>query len=381
MSSIAIQTQTTSPDSTGALRLKPWNKPPPSTADVEYANIETVDLSLWDKPGGKAELAATVGRALTRDGFFYVINHTFSQEEVDRIFSIGQVPFDEVPDDEKHKYEAKIKEKGTFRGYKLPSFWEIENGVRDRIEHYNFYNERGSVGSPDEHPTALRPFLPEITAFLARSREQILRRILALISLHLQLPDEDYLWRLHKAPDGREGRDLFRFMVYDPLQEEEAKQTNGVYLKGHTDFNTISILFSQPITSLQILMPNGEWAYAKHRPNGLVVNIGDQLSLLSGGVLRATVHRVVRPPEDQVSLRRLGVFHFAHAIDDTPLLPLYDSPIIREKGVNIFKDKDHVPTAAEWESARIASYGVVELKKGQKWDTEVIAGVEVKHYK
>ena len=38
--------------------------------------------------------------------------------------------------------DALIKENGSFMGYKLPNYWEIKAGVRDRIEHYNFYQNR-----------------------------------------------------------------------------------------------------------------------------------------------------------------------------------------------------------------------------------------------
>jgi isopenicillin N synthase-like dioxygenase len=49
-------------------------------------------------------------------------------------------------------------------------------------------------------------------------------------------------------------------------------------LNGHTDFNSISTLVSQPISALQILMPDGVWRYVKHKDDALVINIGDQLS-------------------------------------------------------------------------------------------------------
>lgn len=53
---------------------------------------------------------------------------------------------------------------------------------------------------------------------------------------------------------------------------------------------------------------------------------------------------VVRPPEDQVHLRRLGVFHFAHFINEVPL-DLLPSKRVREEGHVIF-EKD-VPTCHE----------------------------------
>ena len=54
-------------------------------------------------------------------------------------------------------------------------------------------------------------------------------------------------------------------MIYDPLTSQEAQKTDGVMLNGHTDFNSVSTLFSQPITALQILMPDGKWRYVRVR--------------------------------------------------------------------------------------------------------------------
>ena len=36
------------------------------------------------------------------------------------------------------------------------------------------------------------------------------------------------------------------------------------------DFGTVTILWSQPIASLQILSPDGKWRYIKHIDNALV---------------------------------------------------------------------------------------------------------------
>ena len=37
-----------------------------------------------------------------------------------------------------------------------------------------------------------------------------------------------------------------------------------------SDIGTLSILWSQPVTALQIMSPDGIWRYVKHIPNGLV---------------------------------------------------------------------------------------------------------------
>ena len=63
----------------------------------------TLDLSLFDKPGGKEKLAEQLTYAAQHVGFFYVINFGISQEEVDRQFALGR-EFYNLPLDEKMKY-------------------------------------------------------------------------------------------------------------------------------------------------------------------------------------------------------------------------------------------------------------------------------------
>jgi len=332
----------------------------------------TVDLSLYDTD--KPKLIETVQTALQRDGFFYVVGHGIDTEELNRQFAIGEVAFDQVPREEKEMHRAQIKEKGSFMGYKLQNYWEITQGVRDRIEHYNFYNN--SIDPVTRHPTALQPFVPEVKEFLHTIRQVVLRRVLNLIDGVLGLK-EGYLWELHENAKGETGDDVFRYMIYDPLSGEEAKKTNGVMLNGHTDFNSISTLISQPITALQVLMPDNIWRYVKHKDGALVINIGDQMSFMSGEILKGTMHRVVSPPEDQRTLRRLGVFHFAQFRNNLPL-NLLPSKKVQEEGHVVFEGE--VPTTNGWEATRVKSYGTSEFIKGEEYDIEVIAGLHVRHY-
>ncbi|KAK1228605.1 hypothetical protein PQX77_008258 [Marasmius sp. AFHP31] len=124
-------------------------------------------------------------------------------------------------------------------------------------------------------------------------------------------------------------------------------------------------------------MPDNVWRYVKHRDGALVINIGDQLSFMSGGILKGTMHRVVRPPEDQLHYRRLGVFHFAHFINGISL-DLLPSKKVHEDGHVIFNS--HVPTSDEWEATRVRNYGTAQFIKGEEYDIEEIAGIQLRHY-
>lgn len=110
---------------------------------MEYADLAILDLSKFATPEGRAELAILARDAMRTQGFFYVINHGLTREEVqncllvsdlhqrrsvlyhqkDRVFDIGDVPFSQVPDEEKKRYAGKMLETGSYQGYKLRQYW------------------------------------------------------------------------------------------------------------------------------------------------------------------------------------------------------------------------------------------------------------------
>ena len=45
--------------------------------------------------------------------------------------------------------------------------------------------------------------------------------------------------------------------------------------------NSISLLYSQPVSALQILTPEGEWKWVKHVEGSVVVNTADALECKS----------------------------------------------------------------------------------------------------
>jgi len=257
---------------------------------------------------------------------------------------------------EKEQHLAPILEKGSFRGYKLQNFWEIENGVRDRIESYNF--DLHDLEPPESHPALLRPYLDDVRDFLGEVRIQVLKRVLSLMDGALEAP-EGTLWKLHDH-DGGSARDVLKYLLYEPMNPSEAEKAHNVYLPEHTDFNTVTTLFSQPVAGLQVKGFDGSWKWVKHQENAILINTGDNITFLSGGVFKAAMHRVVRPPEDQVHLRRVGLFHFSRALDGTLLLPLSQSPVAQKEGKNMFEPGTRVLTTDEWESARTSVYGTGE---------------------
>ncbi|KAI0067180.1 Clavaminate synthase-like protein [Artomyces pyxidatus] len=365
-----------------AITLPPaprWTPAPPTHEDLEWAQLEVVDLAKARTPEGRDEQVAKARDAMHKQGFFYVINHGLDESQVERIFDIAAVPFEQVDPQEKRQYEARIKETGTFMGYKPLQYWvrrlHIANGVKDRIEHYNL--NRNVDLKP--HPTAVRPFLPEIQEFIRHNHIDVLHEVERLLALGLEL-DEDAFVKIHNFEDKNNA--YCRFMMYYPRPQEEEEQTENVWLKGHADQTTLSVLYSQPISALQIRDADEQWRWVRHKQNALVINCGDTMEMLSGGYYKSAIHRVVQPPVDQRGHKRLGVFYFCYADDDVQLEPLEESPVLQREGVKRRAEPGKAPLMEAWRKARTAAYGTSDLKKSSEAgvEEEVLNGIRVKHY-
>ncbi|OSX57459.1 hypothetical protein POSPLADRAFT_1157104, partial [Postia placenta MAD-698-R-SB12] len=360
--------------------------PPPTKENLEYADLAIIDFAKVHTPEGRAELALEVRDALSVQGFFYIINHGLTQHENERIFDIADVPFNSVPDEEKRLYAADMKGAGSYQGYKMRSVLHIDNGVLDQLEHYNTDPHRATWMAVNhdiarkKHPKALQPLMPEIESFIKFNHFEVLHNILRLLAIGLELPEETFVDQ-HKFDVL--GESYVRFTRYYPRTEEDEEKTKNVWLKGHTgaDLGSVTILWSQPISALQILCSDGKWRWVKHIDNALVVNSGDAMDFLSGGFYKCTIHRVVQPPPDQRGLTRLGIFYFAMPHDDVKLVPRLDSPVLQRAGVKRRCSDDRAPTMKSWRQGRVRGYGFVQLKKREDGhEEEIVDGLPVTYF-
>lgn len=110
-------------------------------------------------------------------------------------------------------------------------------------------------------------------------------------------------------------------MKYHPRSEDEDAAVNTIWAKGHTDYNTLTFLFHQPIAGLQVQTQSG-WRYVRSEEQAIIVNVADALQFLSGGYLEPTVHRVISPPRDQANKLRLSLVYFDRPDAKVELAPV-----------------------------------------------------------
>lgn len=78
---------------TASLPVPHYNAALPTKADLDCADLPTINLSKMESAQCRAALAFQVRDALLTHGFFYVVNHGYSQAQTDRMFDITDVPF------------------------------------------------------------------------------------------------------------------------------------------------------------------------------------------------------------------------------------------------------------------------------------------------
>ncbi|KAJ3732417.1 Clavaminate synthase-like protein [Lentinula guzmanii] len=345
---------------------------PETKENLDWADLVTVDLSLYNTPEGKTQLAQTLINAIRNEGFFYVKNFNISQERVNRQFALGK-QFYELPLEEKEKYTPEGLDQGKFNGY-IPagrrmrvflrkffvhhltnsnyvvSILKRAYGIRLRYTIFQCAEFNGEF--PHDHPELIKKNLPEIEEFARALHTEVLDPLFILLAIALELP-EDYLTNLHQYSVKSE--DHLRYMKYSKYSLEENKTLNN-WGYGHTDLGSFTLLFRQPVAALQIRSHiNNEWKWVKPQDATLTVNACDALQLLTAGYVKSTIHRVTVPPLDQQHVDRLGLLYFSRPHNDVPLATIQASPVLQREGFtkNEFESSGNsVPTMEEWTFAK-----------------------------
>jgi len=302
--------------------------------------VEIIDLSLFPLNGLKTPLddkqADTVRRAFTtlrETGFLAITGHGLSKEELRRHFDLGRLFIEDVSEEEKQKLHAKVWD-GDWTGYKPQGYHKRSDGAADTIEHFGLYPQTAIESSL---PEPAKPYLPLIRSFINHNHNVILRKLLMVLSLGLGL-QPDTLWHLHhragtSSDDALNvdtnddvhwvhSKDHLRYCMYHPHNREDSLKKDHTWMPGHTDLGSITFIYSQPVSGLQVLSESGKWQDIRYYPEHIVVNLGDSLEFVTGGLFKAIPHRVVEPPSDQRHLKRLGVFYFVPLLPDITLRPL-----------------------------------------------------------
>ncbi|OVA19915.1 Oxoglutarate/iron-dependent dioxygenase [Macleaya cordata] len=132
-----------------------------------------------------------------------------------------------------------------------------------------------------EWPTNPPSFRDDVAEYCTSVRGLVLR-LLEAISESLGLR-RDYIDKVFN----KHGQHM-AINYYPPCPEPEL--TYG--LPGHTDPNAITILLQDDVPGLQVLR-DGKWIAVHPIPNTFIINIGDQIQVISNDRYKSNLHRAV----------------------------------------------------------------------------------------
>lgn len=332
-----------------------FNQCPPTSEKLDYVDLINLDISEFDNPVTRSRLANFLLEAVTTHGFLTISNHGIPESLYSSQVDLAHAVLT-LPAETKRLYEAKPEQdaRACYVGFKHSGAQRSKVGFHQTLDHYNIL-----AYDPDnhEHPAILRPHLDQINEIMNHLRHKILRKLLILVSIILEVPEERILATHASGADT--SSEYLRYLLYNPRPADDTGQYRDLWLGGHTDLGSFTFLFSQPISALQIRTLAGEWKWVRYLPGTLVVNVGEALELLTGGLFRATVHRVVRPPKDQERAKRLGIIYFARPNDGQKLAPI-ESPLLRKLGIDRPLD-EKVYTMSQYLYARKNGYKRIDF--------------------
>lgn len=351
----------------------------PTKEKLDFADLEILDFSRYNEGlESKKALASQVHKAMSTQGFFVIVKHGISEESISRLVDVGHTILTRTPLEEKEKLKADILGKGEYPGFKPRGHWK--SAGTDRIENFNINRDM----SLHEQPRALEPFRNEIQQFVDTVHKDILYKLLRLFAFALKIDDEDFFVKLHDY--NKHDESWFRWMEYYDNDSNRADD-KSLWLGGHQDLSALSLLFSQPMSTLQVrhCEDDSQWKYVRHIPGAIIVNAGEPMMWWTGDYFKASVHRVIQPPIDQRGHDRSSAFYFVVPNDDVVINTLLEeSPVLRKAGVKKWFEGGQAPTSKEWVNNRIRVTGQKTLfadKDMQKTVQQKIGNVTTTWYR
>ncbi|PIN22215.1 Iron/ascorbate family oxidoreductase [Handroanthus impetiginosus] len=135
-----------------------------------------------------------------------------------------------------------------------------------------------------QNPPSFRKVLEDYTASLGQLQEILLKSM----ARSLSIPEDSFLNQYGERPTM-----YGRFNYYPPCSKPDL-----VFgLKPHADGSGLTFLLQdKQVRGLQ-LMKDNHWFSVPIMPHALVVNVGDQLEIMSNGIFKSPVHRAVASSE------------------------------------------------------------------------------------
>ncbi|KAF3948239.1 hypothetical protein CMV_025741 [Castanea mollissima] len=255
-----------------------------------------------------------------------LINHGMTPSFLDEVREVTK-QFFALPMEEKQKYSRDAESADGIEGYgndKILSEKQILNGT-ERL-HITLNPEQRKLKFWPENPKVFRDILNDYTIKLS----MVIEIILTAIARSLDLEDNCFLDQY-----GKEGKMNAGFNYYPKCPRPDLV----IGIEEHTDAAAITFLLQDnEVEGLQFQKDN-QWFKVPIIPEALLVIVGDQAEIMSNGIFKSPVHRVVTNSErERISLAVFCLPGFNEEIGPIDRLVDESRPRLYKKVPHIFKE-------------------------------------------
>ncbi|XP_065848697.1 jasmonate-induced oxygenase 4-like [Euphorbia lathyris] len=260
---------------------------PAYISSCSSTSFPIIDISLFSQSSpadddGEAQALNILRSALTSSGCFQAVGHGMSSSFLDKVREIAYEFFD-LPIEEKQKYGRAPNESEGYGSDVVVT----ENQVLDwshRLSLRVFPQHQRRFNLWPQQPTDFSDTLQEY----AEKIKSIMDILYKAMAKSLNVEENSFSRQF-----GERSLMQARFNFYPKCSRPDL--VLGV--KPHTDRSRITILLQDNLVEgLQVLV-NDNWVQVPVLPHALVVNLGDQMQIMSNGIFKSPMHRVVTNTE------------------------------------------------------------------------------------
>ncbi|KAM3256546.1 hypothetical protein ACQJBY_049160 [Aegilops geniculata] len=313
--------------------IKPPSERPTGVTNDPNLTIPVIDLaSFSNTPEHHQEMLKAIASACKNWGFFQLVNHDVDTEAVRRMRSAWREFFD-LPMEEK-KVHANLPV--TYEGY--GSRLGVEKGaILDWSDYYFLNLFPSDIRNLDKWPK-IPTDLREATEKYACQLISLCQVLLKAMSCSLGL-EEDYL---HNAFGGSDGISATMRVNYYP-RCPQPELTLG--LSSHSDPGGITLLLTDDNVEGTQVRKGDAWVTVQPVPGSFLVNVGDQIQILSNGRYRSVEHRALANSDKE----RFTIAFFCNPRGDLPVAPASelvgpDSPALYQEALTFSDYRKYMRT-------------------------------------
>nr|QCR70267.1 2-oxoglutarate-dependent dioxygenase [Pohlia nutans] len=267
-------------------------------------SIPVIDLSGLQEgdPTRRAATLAAIASACQEWGFFQVVNYGMSPALVKKMHKLGREFFDLSTEEKEVLAKDPKNPVGNGYGRQFLSSTNSTEDWQDVFFHYLLPLTHKHIDSWPNKPIAYRETMEEYGEGVLKLTDMLLDVFGELLGLKTGYLQETFGDTMLNA----------RLNFYAACPEP----SRVLGLRAHSDPNVMTVLVQDHVGGLQV-KKGQHWVNVTPIDGALVVNLADQIQIVSNGKFQSVEHRVVTNQGDA----RLSIAMFRHASGDANIGP------------------------------------------------------------